>query len=100
MSLASPAEAMLLFGMQPRGSERENLDPTGYVFSVEVKGEVITVKWKRNNEAISLIRYPAIEFSFDYPNISSDTVKAILRDMEVPDFLANAVMTRISADAT
>lgn len=76
------------------------MNPTGYVYNVEVKGEVITVKWKRNNEAISLIRYPEIEFSFDYPNISTDTVRAMLRDMEVPDFLANAVMTRIAADAS
>ena len=85
---------------QRRGSERENLDPAEYVFSLEVKGEVITVKWKRDNAAPSRSRYPEIEFSFDFLNISADTVRAMLRDMEVPDSLANAVMTRISANAT
>ncbi len=76
------------------------MNPMGFVYNVEVKGKVITVKWKRNSDSPSWSRYPEIEFSFDYLNISADTVRAMLRDMEVPDFLANAVMTRITADAS
>ncbi len=76
------------------------MNPKGYVYNVEVMGKVITVKWKHDKDSATWSRYPEIEFSFDYLNISADTVRAMLRDMEVPDFLANAVMTRISADAS
>ncbi len=74
--------------------------PVGYVYNVEVMGKVITVKWKHDKGSETWSRYPEVVFSFDYLNISADTVRAMLRDMEVPDFLANAVMTRISADAS
>jgi hypothetical protein len=74
------------------------MNPTGYVYNVEVMGKVITVKWKHDDDSPTWSRYPEIEFSFDYLNISADTVRAMLRDMEVPDFLANAVMTRVTAD--
>ena len=67
------------------------------VYNVEVSGEYITVKWMSSPNAIPLPRYPELEFRFDYMDISADTVRAMLRDMEVPDPLANAVMTRITA---
>jgi len=76
------------------------MKPKGYVYNVEVMDKVITVKWKHDEESATWSRYPEIEFSFDYLNISMDTVRAMLRDMEVPEFLANAVMTRITADAS
>ena len=80
--------------------ERAIMSPSGYVYNVEVMGKVITIKWKHDNASATWSRYPEIEFSFDYLNISEDTVRAMLRDMEVPDFLANAVMTRIAADVS
>ena len=76
------------------------MNPPGYIYNVKVMGKVITIKWKHDNNSETWSRYPEIEFSFDYLNISDDTVRAMLRDMEVPDFLANAVMTRITADAS
>lgn len=71
-----------------------------FIYNVEVKGNLITVKWKHAEGIMPIPLYPELEFTFDYLNISTDTVRAMLRDMEVPDFLANAVMTRITADAS
>ena len=71
-----------------------------YIYNVEVMGKFITVKWKRDESFEPPGRYPELEFKFDYRNISADTVRAMLRDMEVPAFLANAVMTRVTAEAS
>lgn len=71
-----------------------------YVYTVEVMGKTITVKWKHNEDFALPGRYSELEFTFDYLDISTDTVRAMLRDMQVPDYLASAVMTRITADAS
>ena len=71
-----------------------------YVYNVEVMGKFITVKWKRDESFEPPGRYPELQFRFNYRDISSDTVRAMLRDMEVPDPLSKAVMTRITADAS
>lgn len=71
-------------------------------FNFSIDEENITVVWKRLPEYSSgeaLSRYPELEISFNYREISSDTVRAMLRDMEVPPSISKAIMTRVESHA-
>lgn len=74
-----------------------------YNFNVAVDDEFIVVTWTRATAApdmLALSRYPELQMRFKYRDISTATVSAMLRDMEVPGPLSKAVLTRISANAT
>lgn len=79
------------------------MNPEAFNFNVAIDDEFIVVTWTRAPAApdiLALTRYPELQMRFRYRDISTDTVSAMLRDMEVPDPLSKAVMTRISANAT
>lgn len=74
-----------------------------YNFNVSIDGQYITVVWERLPMAAGIldsVRYPKLQMSFKYDDISSDTVQAMLRDMGVPDPQSKAVMTYITANTT
>ena len=69
-----------------------------YIFDVGIDGDYITVKWHRQDDAAHTEQYPELHFSFNYRDISSDTVSAMLSDMLVPAPLYDSIMTRVTAD--
>ena len=79
------------------------MNPSAFKINLSMDGHFITVKWVRLTQDADVTDAPPyreLEFSFKYSDISRDTVKAMLRDMEVPDAFSNAIMTRIHANAT
>lgn len=77
------------------------MNPEAFSFNVEIDDEYITVMWQRLPTALEIItRYPEFQLRFKYSDISSDTVKAMLRDMDIPDPLSKSIITRISATAS
>lgn len=78
------------------------MNPEAFSFDVDIDDEYITVKWQRSNpsELEANSRYPELQLRFNYREISIDTVRSMLRDMEVPGQLSNAIITRITATAS
>ncbi len=77
------------------------MNPEAFKFDVDIDDEYIIVRWQRLPSALEIFsRYPELQLRFKYSDISSDTVKAMLRDMEVPDTLSKTIMTRITANAS
>ena len=78
------------------------MNPEAFKFNVEIDEEYIRVIWTRlpfASELTAISRYPELQVQFKYRDISSDTVRAMLRDMEVPDSLSKAILTRITVNA-
>ncbi len=78
------------------------MGPEAFKFKFFIDEEYIQVNWERLPTASALTalsRYPELQIRFNYRDISNDTVRAMLRDMEVPDSLMKAIMTRITANA-
>lgn len=78
------------------------MNPGAFSFDVDIDDEYITVRWQRSPSSTldMLTRYPELQLRFRYHDISSDTVRAMLRDMEVPDQLSKTIMTRVTANAS
>ena len=79
------------------------MNPEAFKIDVAVDNNIVIVKWTRLPYApdiLAMTRYPELEMRFNYRDISSDTVRAMLKDMEVPDPLSKTIMTRIAANAT
>ena len=73
-----------------------------YKLTFAVENDVIVLNWKRMphvTEEMAKSRYPELEMRFNYRDICKSTVVAMLRDLEVPDSLSKAILTRIAADA-
>lgn len=70
-----------------------------YEFSFSIDGDYIKVIWTLVPELVGSLAnpYPKLEMRFNYADISTDTVQAMLRDMEVPNRFSRAIMTRIAA---
>lgn len=78
------------------------MKPNAYEISFVIDGEYIAVTWTLAPELAGSwdYRYPKLEMQFKYTDISQDTVKAMLREMEVPNTILKTVMTSIAAHAT
>ena len=78
------------------------MNPEAFKISFAVDNDFIILNWKRLPnvpETMAMSRYPELEMKFNYRDIANDTVVAMLRDMEIPDSLSKAIMTRIAANA-
>ncbi len=76
------------------------MNPETFSFDVDIDDEFITVRWERLPTALEMLtRYPQFQIRFKYNDISSDTVRSMLRDMEVPAHVSDAIITRITATA-
>ena len=78
------------------------MNPEAFKLDVAVDDSVVVVTWTRLRsvpDIMAVTRYPKLEMRFNYRDISTDTVMAMLRDMDVPDPLSKGIMTRIAANA-
>ena len=78
------------------------MNQEAFKFDFFIDDEKITVVWKRlpqYSREQALSRYPELKISFTYRDISTDTVLAMLRDMEVPASISKAIMTRVESNA-
>ena len=78
------------------------MNPEAFKLTFAVDNDFITLNWKRMShvpQALAVSRYPELEMRFNYRDISKDTVVAMLRDMDIPDPLSKAILTRIAANA-
>lgn len=79
------------------------MNPEAFKVSFTVDDNIVVLTWKRLQDASDLLamtQYPELEMRFNHRDISKDTVRAMLRDMEIPDPFSKAIMTRIAANAT
>lgn len=79
------------------------MNPEAFNFNIAIDDSYIVVRWTRLphvTDMRALSPYPELELRFNYRDISNDTVRAMLRDMEVPDSLSKPILTRIAANAT
>lgn len=73
-----------------------------YKLTFVVENDVIVLHWKRKphvTEEMAKSRYPELEMRLNYRDICKSTVVAMLRDLEVPDSVSKAILTRIAANA-
>lgn len=79
------------------------MSPEEFNIDFLIDEQYITVVWERlpmSRGILASVRYPKLQMKFKYDDISTDTVQAMLRDMEVPPPLSKAIMTRVAANAT
>lgn len=78
------------------------MDREEFKLNVSIDDSFVVVTWTRLPSVPNILattRYPEVEIRFNYRDISIDTVRAMLRDMDVPGPLTNGIMTRITANA-
>ena len=78
------------------------MNPETYNFDFGVEGDYLVLTWTRLQHASDLTarsRYPEVKMRIKYGDISTDTVSAMLRDLEVPRQLSRAIMTLITTQA-
>lgn len=78
------------------------MNPEAFKLDVAIDDNFVVVTWTRlpfMSDTMALTRYPELEMRFNYRDISTDTVRAMLRDMDVPGPLSKGIMTRIAANA-
>ena len=78
------------------------MNPDVYSFDFGVEADFLVLKWTRLQQASDVearSRYPELKLRFNYREISTDTVSAMLRDLEVPQQLSQAIQTLIAAQA-
>ena len=76
--------------------------PQAFKFEFGIEGEYLVLHWTRlsdTSHSFALSTYPELEMRFKYGDIASDTVCAMLRNLEVPDQFSEAIMTLIAAQA-
>ncbi len=77
------------------------MNPEAFKLDVAIDDNFVVVTWTRlpyMPDIMAMTRYPELEMRFNYRDISTDTVRAMLRDMDVPDPLSKGIMTRIAAN--
>jgi len=77
------------------------MNPEAFKLDVAIDDNFVVVTWTRlpfRSDIMAMTRYPELEMRFNYRDISTDTVRAMLRDMDVPDPLSKGIMTRIAAN--
>ena len=75
------------------------MDREDTTFDIDIDNDHITVKWTRRPDIDVGSRYKEFQIRFNYRDISSDTVWAMLRDIEAPATVSDAIMTRIAGYA-
>ncbi len=78
------------------------MNPEAFNFDFGIEGDYLVLTWTRLEHASNLTalsRYPELKMRIKYPDISTDTVRAMLRDLEVPKQLSQAILTLIAAQA-
>ena len=78
------------------------MNPEAYNFDFGIEGDYLVFTWIRlqhASDSTAMSRYPELTMRVKYPDISTDTVRAMLRDLEVPQQLSQAILTLIAAQA-
>lgn len=75
------------------------MNPEAFKLDVAIDDNFVVVTWTRIPYVSAMTRYPEFEMRFNYRDISTDTVRAMLRDMDIPAPLSKGIMTRIGANA-
>ena len=75
-----------------------------YVYHLEfgIEANYVVLTWKRlqqTSDEEALSRYPELTMRINFRDICTDTVSAMLRDLEVPRQLSQAIMTHVNAQA-
>ena len=82
-----------------------------YNLNVEIDDEHIIVTWKKVPPELAIFseltpqfreeitRYPQLSIQINYRDIASDTVREMLRDLEIPDSMSKAIMAQIATPA-
>ena len=69
-------------------------------FDFGIEGDYLVLKWTRleqASDAVAQSRYPELKMRIRYREISTDTVGAMLKNLEVPRQFSQAILTLISA---
>ena len=78
------------------------MKPESYNFDFGIEDDYLVLTWTRlqhTNDMDALLRYPELKMRIKYRDISTDTVRAMLQDLEVPRQFSRAIMTLIAAQA-
>ncbi len=73
-----------------------------YRLEIRIDAEYLVFTWIRLQQVSDVdaqSRYPEVTMRVKYRDIFTDTVRAMLRDLEVPQQLSQAILTRITAQA-
>lgn len=78
------------------------MNTEAFNFDFGIEGDYLVLTWTRLQHAsdvTALSRYPELTMRFNYREISTDTVGAMLKDLEVPNQFSHAILTLIAAQA-
>lgn len=78
------------------------MNPEAFNFDFGIEGDYLVLTWTRLPHTADLVagsRYPELKMRFKYGDISTDTVGAMLRNLEVPHQFSQAILTLIAAQA-
>ena len=78
------------------------MNPEAYNFDFGIEDDYLVLTWTRLHQASELVamsRYPELKMRFKYRDISTDTVGAMLKNLEVPRQFSEAIQTLIAAQA-
>jgi len=73
-----------------------------YNFEFGIEADYLVLTWKRLQHTSDLLaesRYPELTMRINFRDISTDTVSVMLKDLEVPRQLSQAIMTLVAAQA-
>ena len=78
------------------------MNPDVYNFDFGIEADYLILTWKRlpnTSDREALSRYPELTMRIKYRDISTDTVSVMLKDLEVPHQLSQAILTLLAAQA-
>ena len=78
------------------------MNTEAFNFDFGIEGDYLVLKWTRleqASDAVAQSRYPELKMRIKYRDISSDTVGAMLKNLEVPQQFSQAIQTLIAAQA-
>ena len=79
------------------------MNPDSYNFEFGIEDDYLVLTWTRleiTNDVEALSRYPKLKMRIKYGDISTDTVSAMLQNLQVPRQFSRAILTLIAAQAT
>lgn len=78
------------------------MNPNTFKLTWQFDNDVVILNWTRLPhipDSLATPRYPEVEMRFNFRDIARDTVVAMLRDLEVPVPVSDAILTYIAANA-
>ncbi|MDE2774529.1 MAG: hypothetical protein OXI77_01180 [Chloroflexota bacterium] len=78
------------------------MKPKAYNFDFGIEDDYLVLTWTRlqdTSDVDALLSYPELKMRIKYRDISTDTVSAMLRNLEVPHQFSQAILTLIAAQA-